>query len=158
MIIFEFKIDEDELAEDLEFDVSSQDSCLFLISIFYMPVRLNINGIEFFRFGSTKPNGFWTYVPLVAMASSLLMVVKSLTEIEIKDYSMPGGGTFLFQFLQDDNLSVKFSGGEHEVVPYYEFLNACEQFTANVRKFLNERVPQLHQHKFWGLWLRGEFD
>lgn len=59
MIIFEFQIDEIELEEQLESDIPNLDFGLFSVTLFIMPVRLNINGIEFFRHGRTNGDEFW---------------------------------------------------------------------------------------------------
>lgn len=157
MIIFEFQIDETELEEQLESDITNFDFGLFSVTLFIMPVRLNINGIEFFRHGRTNGDEFWASFPILELASYLLETVKSLPEIEIQTHQLPAGGIFVFELLSNNTVSVSYNNIT-TVVSYEDLLRALEDFAANTRKFFKERVPQLNLHTFWGRWLREEFD
>lgn len=159
MIIFEFRIDEVELAEDLEFDLKNLDLDLFVLTVFIFPVRLNINGVEFFRYNRPDPQKYWDSMPIINLASNGLIYVKSIPEQGNVEYDIPeGGGVLNFTMLPQNQVSVTFGKSIHVIVPYQELLTAFENFAANVRAFLNEKVPQMHQHPYWGPWLRGERD
>lgn len=159
MVIFDFKVDEEELAEDLEFDIVNTKYNLFALTFFMMPVRLNINGVEFFRYDRTDPKNYWVGMPIINLASEGLIYVKSLPLKGRVEYDLPEVGTYLnFQMLPNNQVSITFGKKIHVIIPYEELLKAFEDFAVNVRNFLNDRVPQMHQHPYWGPWLNGERD
>lgn len=159
MIIFDFEIDEDELREDLESDIPTTDLDLFVLTFFLMPVRLNINGVEFFQFDNPKPWDCRIGTPILNIASNGLIAVKSLPSVRKVEYVFLEVGSILeMTMLPENNVSIDFNKKIHVVISYDELLTAFDRFAASVRKFLNERVPQMNQHPYWGSWLRGEHD
>lgn len=158
MVDIDFLIDEESLAEDLEMDIPNEDVFLFEMSYFVMPIRFNANGNELF--GSKADP--WSSGPILPIASSGLIAVKDVLKTKREGYViLDGPGDMEFLMISDKLVEVAFftsSVRETEIVNYDELLEAFEKFAAKARAFLNERVPQLNEHPYWGPWLRGEKD
>ncbi len=158
MILLDFKIDENALAEDLEDDITKYQGCLFVLSFFIMPIRMQINGIEYFEY-KKEP---WSYAPIMNLATEGLESIKQLKTKKIVTYPIiEGPGIFEFTMMDNSNVNVNFSNGSRHfvsIVNYDELIEAFQSFAEKVRTFLKKRVPQINEHPYWGPWLRGERD
>ena len=157
MILIEFEVDESELAENLEEDIVSIDLVSFVLTLFIMPVRFQINGIELFEY----KGDLWATMPIMNLASNGLLSVVKLKEARVKTYELlEGPGTMYFRMLENDNVEFIYDGVRQVIttVKYSELLEAFQNFADKVRKFIWERVPQMNEHPYWGPWLRGEKD
>ena len=68
-----------------------------------------------------------------------------------------GAGLLQFEFFDIDKVCIIYSVNHIDIsVNYEKLLEAFEKFTDKVKKFLNERVPQMRKHPYWGSWIRGE--
>ncbi len=158
MIFIEFKIDENTLAENLEMDITEYQACSFVVSIFIMPVRMQMNGIDLFK----SQDDPWAEAPIMNLASNGLLSVKDLKKEKRVSYSvLEGPGDFEFTLIDETQVKVDFFDcNKHTIliVKYEELLSAFQQFANKVRVFLWERVPQMNNHPYWGPWLREERD
>jgi hypothetical protein len=158
MILIDFKIDEAMLAEDLEEDITKHEECTFVISMFIMPVRMQINGIDLFEYN----NDPWSEAPIMNLASNGLLSVKRLKNKKKVTYPIiEGPGDLEFNMIDEINVNIDFFTGSRHVITtskYDELLEAFQKFAEKVRKFLWVRVPQINDHPYWGPWLRGERD
>lgn len=157
MIIFEFKFNKRDLAVISAKDITSVPYSNFLHTHLRLPVRLNINGVELFRFDNPSPHDYWCHMAILGFAAALLQDIRALPEIGNTVHQLIQGTAFHFQMIPQNKVSIKFGEKIHLIVDYEELLAAFEHFAANTRIFLNEHVPQLNQHRFWGRWLRGEY-
>ncbi len=154
MVTIDFKIDEEELKEDLECDLDTLDSGFFVFTMFMMPVKIIINRIDFLT-----PPCTWIHLPIMDIASNGLIVIKNLTPNVIKDYELPeGAGKFVFKLLETGKVTIEFRDTKKTIVNYDELLEAFQSFAERVRIFLKKRAPQINEHPYWGPWLRGERD
>jgi hypothetical protein len=157
MILIDFRVNEEELLEDLEMDIPTVEYPLFVLTFFMMPVKIQINGNNIF-----DPPDQWAELPILNIASNGLVHVKSLKENISENYELPEGvGTFDFSLLKGGLVKINYNNGISSsvfIVTYNELLEAFQKFAEKVRAFLKERVPQLNEHPYWGPWLRGEKD
>ncbi len=158
MIYIDFKIDEKVLAEDLDEDITKYDESVFIVSMFIMPVRMQINGTDFFEYRNVP----WSQAPLLNLASNGLKGVKELkNNNEVSYHIYEGPGDFKFSLVEENTVHIDFNNwSKHLIttVKYHELLEAFQSFAEKVRIFLRERVPQINEHPYWGPWLRGERD
>lgn len=138
MITIQFKIDEDVLKEDLEEDITKYDNVTFVISMFIMPVRMQVNGIELFE----CRNDPWGEAPLMNIASNGLLSVKDLKIKDKVSYDIiEGPGDFEFTKISESKVNVDFHNGSKRIitiVEYNDLINAFQRFTDNVRRFLEK--------------------
>ncbi len=158
MIIFEFMIDEQELMENLEVELDKADESFIPVTLFIMPVRLQINEKELFtspRINKTDP---WIGMPIVGVATEGLYRIRQIPTLRNVDYDLPEGiGTIEFILLENNQVKVLYKIHDiDEIVSYTELLEAFENFSLKVKQFLNERVPIMREHPYWGAWVRGE--
>lgn len=150
--------DEKSLAEDLEMDIPNEDESLFEMSYFVMPIRFNVNGNELFENHGSP----WASGPILSLASSGLIAVKDiLTTKKEKHLIIDGPGSIEFTLVDNKKVEAAFvisSERIAEIVNYDALLEAFQKFADKARIFLEERVPQLNEHPYWGPWLRGERD
>ena len=142
MILIEFEVDENELAENLEGDIVEIDYVSFVLTLFIMPVRFQVNGIELFEY---KGDLWARDDPIMNLASNGLLAVINLNSSKIKKYNLlEGPGTMYFRMIEDDNVEFIYDGVRQVVttVKYSELLEAFQKFADKVRKFIWERVPQ----------------
>lgn len=157
MVIVDFKVDEEELIESLEPDMSNIDDCIFVSTIFLMPSRMRVNEFELFEF-----KGQWLPAPIISLASGGLSAVERLKVTRKEKYIIvEGPGDITFRMIDEKKVNLFFKGDVKTVdtvVSYDELLEAFQKFAEKVRKFLWERAPQINNHPYWGPWLRGERD
>ena len=158
MILFDFQVDEEQLADDLgeEENPLFADEDLIVLTYFIMPVRLQINGKEFFTSRINKDP--WVGLPIVNLATYLFYRIQHLHRLKKFMYDLPEAvGIIQFTLLDNNKVRVVFKYNDiDEIVDYTELLQAFEKFTEKVKLFLNERVPQMREHPYWGAWVRGE--
>lgn len=158
MVLIDFKVDENELAENLDNELDKLKDCFFVSTLFIMPVRIQIEEFEIFEFD----NDPWAEMPIMNIASAGLRKIKELKIEGTKKYDLPeGAGLLEFNMLDEKNVKVSYTGFTKPFVTltsYNELLNAFEKFAEKVRMFLWERAPQINNHPYWGPWLRGERD
>ncbi len=160
MISLDFEIDEQELMENLEGEPDKADESLIAVTLFIMPVRLQINEKELFaspRINRTDP---WIGMPIVDLATEGLYKIRKIPSLRKVVYDLPEGvGIIEFISLEDNHVRVLYKRHDiDEIVSYSELLHAFENFALNVKQFLNERAPKMREHPFWGAWVRGEED
>ncbi len=158
MIIIDFKIDENELAENLDNDIPNVDYVLFVTTLFIMPVRFRINESDLFEIN----NDPWAEMPIINFASEGVQKIKKLLITRKEVYTLLEGVGVL-QFIMEDEKNVKiiFNDSAKSIVNnvnYKELLEALQKFANKVRKFFWDRVPQINEHPYWGPWLREERD
>lgn len=159
-VTLDFQIDENQLAEDLEEDPSLADDDLILLTYFIMPVRIQINKKEFFAYKGTEQTDPWIGMPIVNIAFLGLHKVLRIPSLKKVNFFLPEGpGTINFEMLEINKVRVIYKPNNiDEVVSYDDLLKAFLDFNAKVKKFLNERVPQMRDHPYWGAWVRGELE
>ena len=146
MIEIDFKVDEEELAEDFEFELEGLDNCFFVLTMFMMPVKIFMEGVDMLN-----PPNTWIHLPIMNIASNGLMIIKKLKISKKEKYELPeAAGDFLFDLLDENHVKVLFRKKDKIIVKYDELLKAFQQFADKVRKFLWERVPQMNEHPYWG--------
>lgn len=157
MIHLNFEIDEAELAENLEGEPGNAEESLIGVTLFIMPVRLQINGKELFALKKIKKDDPWIGIPIVNLATEGLYRVEQIPVLKKVNYDLPEAiGVIEFLLLDKDSVRIIYKRNDiDEIVSYIDLLNAFKNFTSQVRTFLNERVPQLRDHPYWGTWVRG---
>lgn len=158
MISLDFEIDETELKINIEDEPENADLDLIVLTYFIMPVRFQVNGIDFFKFPLNNPSDPWVPLPIVNIATDGLYSIKKLKVKKRIKYDLPeGAGLLQFEFFDIDKVRIIYSVNHIDIsVNYEKLLEAFEKFTDKVKKFLNERVPQMRKHPYWGSWIRGE--
>ncbi len=144
MILIDFKVDEEVLAEDLEEDIPNLDKTFFFFSMLLMPIRLKIGDMDLFEHN----NDPWCEAPLLEVASTGLKTIKNL-KIKKRVYwcIFEGPGNIEFTLIDENNIKVDFIPGSRHVIvtaKYEELLEAFQKFANKVREFIWERVPQLN--------------
>jgi hypothetical protein len=141
MITLDFQVDEEELKECLdetERNIESIDEGCFVTTMFLMPLRMSLNGLEIFRI----KEDCWSPGPIMDLATYGLMTVKKLKKSRKEEHLIiEGPGEFTFTMVDDEDVYVKFTGGYSTTVKYDELLEAFEKYAEKVRTFLKERVP-----------------
>lgn len=152
MITIEFEIDEIELENSMEEDVTREDHVSFVTTMFIMPVKFQINNEILFD----------SSAPIMSLASDGLLTIKNLMKTKKEHLSIINGpGDIDFHMIEDKMVKIDFyDSSTHTLVSvnYDELLDAFKKFAEKVRKFFWQRVPQLNDHPYWGPWLRGERD
>ena len=161
MIEIDFIVDEEQLTESLSEEgcekIENEDYVSFLVTIFIMPVKMQVNNLEIFGY----QDDIWSPMPIMNVASEGVLTIKSLKNSKQEEYQlMQEPGFFIFTMIDDNNVILRYEGLKtlQITVPYDELLNAFVKFAEKVRKFMKERVPQLNEHAYWGPWLRDERD
>ncbi len=127
-----------------------------------MPTRFLINGVDIF-FNKKYPKlGPWHDMPLILWAAYFLSIIRSLPKKNRDDFFFHEGYWDVVLEMQKNN-KVKLTYMETKkefIVDYDELLKAFLKVEKEVKKFLNEYVPQLKEHPYWGDWVKGkvEFD
>jgi hypothetical protein len=159
MIVLDFKVDEYQLSLSLEGGIVDEDLGYFTTTMFLMPLRMRINGLEIFETSKENP---WSPGPIMDLASDLLKTVKELKKNRKATHLIiEGPGEFVFTMIDDEDVYIEFNtgcvtAGYSTTVKYDELLEAFEKYAEKVRTFLKEKVPQMYDHEYWGPWLRGE--
>jgi hypothetical protein len=98
MILIEFQVDELALAENLKDDISSETRVSFVVTMFLMPVRFQVEGVDLFEYNGDP----WAEMPIMNMASEGLMAVKDLRITGKEEYDlMQEPGTFYFTMVNN---------------------------------------------------------
>lgn len=154
MIEIDFKIDEEELLEDLSFKLEEVSNATFVLTMFMMPMRIVVNQVDLL-------DNSWADMPIMNIASNGLLAIQDLKEKGETIYSLPEGtGDIVCTMLNNNDVELSYSGFTNvkTIVTYDELERAFRVFADKVRKFLWERAPQMNNHPYWGPWLRGERD
>ena len=148
-------VDEQELMENLEGEL---DESLIPVTLFIMPVRLQINGKELFEFTRINDTDPWVGMPIVGLATEGLYKIRQIPTLRKVIYNLPDGvGIIEFNSVDNNRVRVLYKNNNiDEIVSYAELLQVFENFALEVKQFLNERVPKIRGYSFWGAWVRGE--
>ncbi len=159
-IVLDFEINEAELAENLEEESNPRyaASDLIVLTYFIMPVRIQINGKDLFAFTSINKKDPWIGMPIVNIAAEGLCIIRQIPSLKKAEFDLPEGvGIIQFTLIDNDKVKVVYKDNDiNEIVSYNDLLQAFLDFNDKVKKFLNERVPKMREHYFWGAWVRGE--
>ncbi len=159
-IVLDFEINEAELAENLEEESNPRyaASDLIVLTYFIMPVRMQINGKELFAFTKINDTDPWIGMPIANIAVEGLYAIRQIPTLGKADFDLPeGAGIIQFTLIDNNKVKVVYKKNNiDEIVSYTDLLQAFLDFNDKVKKFLNERVPQMREHPFWGAWVRGE--
>ena len=152
MVIFEFKIDENSLADDLKANPISANPAALQETYFEMPIRLSVNDVELFEFpGSHNP---WLRLPLLDVATVGIEKVKRLKSEKNSTYYLPGG--WELRFRKNDAFVTILSTINMKTVEtsYDDIMESFLAFNVKVKSFLLESVPMLVDHPYWGEFLK----
>ena len=157
MIILDFQVDEEELENCLagiEDGIENIDSGCFVTTMFLMPLRMCLTGLEIFKINEKN---CWSQGPIMDLATLGLMAIRELKWKKKDEHQIiEGPGDFVFTMIGDEDVYVEFTRGYAITVKYDALLEAFEKYSEKVRNFLKVRAPQINDHPYWGPWLRGE--
>lgn len=156
MIVLDFEVDEEELDFEGE-NPSAQDFLDFMGTIFLMPVRFYIHGVEFFQYETNRGHPYLS-LPIIEVASIGLICVREASIIgkTIEYELLEANEVFRFTRLNEEMVKVDFTLNRVSVIcHYFELLKVFEDFRDKVRAFLKERVPDMLNHPYWGDWVLG---
>ena len=158
MIKLDFKIDEKELQPKYLKLIKPDRYICLVITCFLMPVRFQIHGKDVFYNKKAPKFGHWFTMPLLDVVTMGLGHIEILPQKKKTEWWLhESGGKVHFKMMSGNKVKVTFtSHDEVFYVDYNELLQAFMNFRERVLKFLNERVPQLQDHSYWGPWLKGE--
>jgi hypothetical protein len=158
MIELDFKIDKEEISEKTLKLINSSPNLAIQITYFLMPVRFQIDGEDFFYFKKSELTP-WHAMPLIDFSTRFLGKIKDLPLKRKNKFVFAHEGYNDVRFEMQGDTKVKLKSGETKkeyIVDYNELLKVWEKFEKKVKKFLNENVPQLKEHPYWGAWIKGE--
>lgn len=172
MIMIEFRINEENLAEDLQHFSERTDSAALEETYFVMPIRLCANGVELFQLPNHKKRNIfiahpdksaeivrfpeaencWLPLPLLGFASHALQKLNEIKPGGEQKMYLAGNGHLLFA-RHGRQLSITSSiNNKVSLVQFDEVQNAFRGFSAKVQQLLVSRVPAIQQHPSWNQW------
>ncbi|MFW9928713.1 MAG: hypothetical protein ACFFD1_04930 [Candidatus Thorarchaeota archaeon] len=152
-IIYEFRVDERELNKCkkmgslLNVDQTSLAHCYF-----YFPVRLYINGFEFF--GYINPSDPYLTCPLIGISTTGIGVLRALATSHEVLWHIPERPQA--KFIRTGNLLTIHYRKTILKADYDQLLTAFKQFESSVKHFFHDQFPDLCMHTYWGPWLKNE--
>ncbi len=159
MIELEFKVNKKEITKKILNLIKTADEISIQITYFLMPTKFVINGEDLFYDKKRKKTDEWYEMPLIDWSTNILGIIKNLP-IKKKDkyvFSHESYRNIEFEMINTKKVKLIYTGTMKEfIVNYDELLNVFEIFEKKVKKFLNEYVPQLREHPYWGAWVKGE--
>lgn len=159
MIEIEFKIKKSEISKDILKLVKKASENVIPTTYFLMPTRFLIDGQDIF-FNKKYPKfGPWHEMPLIDWAAYFLCEIKALPKKRKVEHRFLHDAyrEIIMKMLKNNKVKLKQIGSTNEfIVDYDELLNAFLKFEKEVKKFLNEYVPQLKEHLYWGDWVKGK--
>ena len=143
---------------------------------FNLPVRLRINNIDLFENLSNDRIVFvchveremyeeteisdeinpWIAVPLLHLASTGLRQVRKACLGESVFYHLPGGGSLQIR-PAGEWVEITSSLNQRSArVSCSELLEAFEDFSARVRRFILQEIPEIREHAAWPSWFEAK--
>ncbi len=165
MIEIEFKIKKREISQESIKDIFQAmkdiNNEIIFITCFLMPTKFLIDGIDVF-FNKKYPKlGPWRDMPLILWAACFLSEIKSLPKKKKTAFWFmhEGYSDILLEMQKNNKVKLTYMKTKNEfIVDYDELLKAFLKFEKEVKKFLNEYVPQLKEHPYWGDWVKGKVE
>ena len=127
-------VDEQELMENLEGEL---DESLIPVTLFIMPVRLQINGKELFEFTRINDTDPWIGMPIVGLATEGLYKIRQIPTLRKVIYNLPDGvGIIEFNSVDNNRVRVLYKNNNiDEIVSYAELLQVFENFALKLSNF-----------------------
>lgn len=144
----------DEVRESLEAKPETQDAAVLQETMFFMPVRLAIDGVQILDLRENDPTGYLP-LPLLGFCVSLNSAVDRIRPGVRVDGYMAGGGELRF-LEQGETVKVWCTLNDR---PGYatrqELVAAARKFRDDVRNWFLKNAPALRSHKKWTEWFPG---
>jgi hypothetical protein len=151
MMIIEFKVDENVLAEDRRHNPAATDPGVLEVTYFTMPVRLCVDSKELLQ----TPNSAWVAQPLLGFATHLAYSLSTLHSTGIAICSVAEWGTLSFQ-QRGECIRVRCDFNRVEAdVPIDELDRTIQDFRKRVGDWFRLRAPELMAHSSWATWFPG---
>ncbi len=171
MVIFEFQLDECEIAQDRQFDVAGTHWGTLLMTGFLLPVRLNVDGVELLEPAPREeiimvgtPAGElipekritswpWFQIQILDLLVRGIERIKILKNDERFVYEIPDGAPSIhFQRYGDEVLIYSELNRRAALADPEELIRCCENFARSACQMLNEKVPELINHPAWRIY------
>jgi hypothetical protein len=160
MIELEFKVNEEQISKKFLKDIEKADEIGLQCCGFLMPVKFIVDGKDvFYDRGRKNKKDEWYDMPLIDFSTSLLGKILTLPTKKKNKFifTHEGYSDILFEMLPNNKVRLIYTGTMQEfIIDYDELLKAFKKFEKEVKEFLNESVPQLREHPYWGSWLKGD--
>lgn len=162
--------------EDFKNDISiiRDDAAVIFVTGFELPVMFQVNNINLFEIAqeqvvmvsnlenqSIEPTtkvvtSSWITMPILNFAINGMEAAEKINQGEAVNLELPETGVLL-QFRVVSNKVEIYSGVNKKTVTTdsSELLTTFENFLAQVRDALRNKVPQLLDHPYWGSWLKN---
>ena len=161
MIKVEFKINNEYLSKSYLHLIEQESEVVLRTTCFLMPTRFLIDEIDLFYDKKYPKFGPWHDMPIIGWATELVTLIKNLPNKK-KDthiFTHEGYRDILFEMKKEGKVRIKYLGTMNAFfVDYDELLNAFLKFENEVKKFLNEYVPQFKEHPYWSDWIKGKVE
>ncbi len=151
MIILDFQVDEEGLAEDLGASPETANAAALEQTYFVMPVRFTVGNTDLLAFPGAYET--WRPQPIIGFATHVLGAVLGVKPGEPACCHIADGGRLDFErFDWTIRVSSTLLRGRGESVPATELISAARVFRDRVRDFLLQRVPAMKEHPWWNKW------
>jgi len=145
--LLDFAIDRDALTRRDTSNLTNEDPAMLSHLFFVMPVTLIVGNVAILDSGQ---------LPLINIAFDSLYTVRSLPRLKLERMILPPGGGLEFRLEGADATVVNLHNNATGQSPYLELLQAWENFSYRVRRFLLDEFPELVQHPQLGEWFLSE--
>ncbi len=147
-VILDFKLDQDGLADDRRYGVTSMDPGIIETTYFMWPVRFCVDDRDLLN----TPLGAWLPQPVVGLATHLCESLRTLRSERTATCSIAEAGSLYFQRHGERvHMRCSFNAAEAEVA-LDELDLAIRRFRHRIGETLRTRVPELTTHPSWNRW------
>ena len=159
MILLEFFIDTEELQGSLGTNLRTNGE-LIPVTLFLMPVRWHIHGVELFEYSSLVvdtlrfPNP-WTQTPIVHLAIFGLEHLELAHRQPHTKQAIDLSGFNVYVVVEDDQVTMSTNINKKVIIAnYQEVRQSLLDFGSQVRKLLTYVAPEIKENDVWGEWFR----
>jgi hypothetical protein len=149
MITLDFRIDEQEFANDLASDPSGANAGVLEETYFVCPVRFCVDGCELLSLSADGTP--WRDLPLLGMAWGIREVSGLLSGRDFRLY-LAGGGHLDFQCEDEVVRIINSLSGTEARAPRSELQESATEFVQRLRDTFRTRAPELQHHGGWSTW------
>ena len=151
MIVLDFQVDEDGLAEDLAASPETATAAALEETYFVMPVRFAVGSAELLAFPGAYDT--WRPQPILGFATHLFAAVMSVTSGGRASCHTTDGGRLVFEPSDSiTRISSTLLPDSKVSVPTIELIGAARALRDRVEELLLQRVPTMKEHPWWSKW------